>query len=104
MVTSTANSARTEVRPAKQDGISIGFGVFATTDIVKGADVLILDQPPIALVEEKQLKNICSGCYDTSQGRSIDNRRPGLVKACVRCKVVSYCDKVLLFPFPTKKE
>lgn len=97
MVTSTANSARTEVRPAEQNGISIGLGVFATFDIKKGADVLVLDQPPIALVEEKQLKNICSGCYDVGKGGSIDNRRPGLVKACVRCKIVSYCDKVLFF-------
>jgi hypothetical protein len=95
MVTSTANSARTEVRPAEQNGISIGLGVFATTDIKKSADIVVLDQPPIALVEEKQLKNICSGCYDVGKGGSIDNRRPGLVKACVRCKVVSYCDKVL---------
>ncbi|GAM38764.1 SET and MYND domain protein [Talaromyces pinophilus] len=93
MVTSTANSARTEVRPAEQNGISIGLGVFATTDIKKSADIVVLDQPPIALVEEKQLKNICSGCYDVGKGGSIDNRRPGLVKACVRCKVVSYCDK-----------
>lgn len=94
MVTSTANSLRTEVRPAEQNGISIGLGVFAKTDIPKNNDVLVLDQPAIALLEEKQLQKICSGCYDVGKGGSIDNRRPGLVKACVGCKVVYYCDKV----------
>ena len=95
MVTSTANSARTEVRLAKQNGISIGLGVFAKTNIPKNNDILVLEQPAIALVEEKQLQNICSGCYDVGIGGSIDSRRPGLVKACVQCKVVYYCNKVL---------
>jgi SET and MYND domain-containing protein len=92
---SAANSALTEVRPAKQNDISIGLGVFATTDIKKGADVLVINTPIVALVEQKQLQTICSGCFDTSKAASIDNRRPGLVKACARCKVVYYCDKVI---------
>ncbi|EED16036.1 SET and MYND domain protein, putative [Talaromyces stipitatus ATCC 10500] len=90
---SSANSERTEVRPAEQNGVPIGQGVFATIDVKKGADVLVVDNPLIALVEEAQLQNICSGCYDTSKAGSIDNRRPDLVKACTRCKVVYYCDK-----------
>ncbi len=56
MVTCNSNSARTEVRPAEQNGISIGLGVFATTDIKKSADIVVLDQPPIALVEESNRK------------------------------------------------
>ena len=94
MEPSTANSELAEVRPATQDGISIGLGVFAKTDLVKGKEILVLDDPPIALLEEKQLKTICSACFDTSEGGSIDIRKTWLVKACVRCKVVYYCDKV----------
>lgn len=94
---SAANSALTEVRPAKQNDIPIGLGVFAKTNIKKGADVLVINTPMVALVEQKQLERICSGCFDTSKASSIDNIRPGLVKACVRCRVVHYCDKVLLY-------
>lgn len=89
---------QTEIRPAEQNGVSIGQGLFATTAIRKGEDILIVEAPLVALVEEKQLSTICSGCFDTGQPGSIDADDSEPVKACVRCHVVHYCGKVGVTP------
>jgi hypothetical protein len=87
----------TRIAPATDStGADIGNGLFATTHINKGSDILTVDTPFVAVLEEKLLKRVCSGCFDTPRPGKIESHEPGLVKACVRCKVVSYCDKVPL--------
>ncbi|OKL56951.1 hypothetical protein UA08_07822 [Talaromyces atroroseus] len=87
-----AIKTQTRIAPATDtNGQRIGNGLFATGNIHKGDDVLIVDAPFVAAVEEKLLKRVCSGCFDTSRPGKVDVQ--GLVRGCVRCKVVYYCDK-----------
>lgn len=84
---------KTRLARASQNGVDMGMGLFATDGISKGANILTIDEPFVAVLEEKQLKDICSACFDGPEPSKIDYP-PGTVKACTRCRVVSYCDKV----------
>lgn len=91
---SAADSQRTQVRPAEQNGISIGKGVFATVDIDRLGDVLVIDQPLFALLEKDKLDELCSGCFEIWEPSAIEEEHFERPKACSKCKVVHYCSKV----------
>ncbi|RAL11665.1 S-adenosylmethionine-dependent methyltransferase [Aspergillus homomorphus CBS 101889] len=67
----------------------LGRGLFATTDIAPGQDVLNVRTPFVAVLDTHQLGEVCSGCFGRRQLENEDRR----LKGCTGCQIVKYCDK-----------
>ncbi|KAJ5571044.1 Zinc finger MYND-type [Penicillium sp. DV-2018c] len=80
-------ATRTVSQPAP-DGM--GSGLFATTDIEPGQDVLHVKTPFVAVLDSPILEDHCACCFTPEQ-----KIRGRLVKRCTGCRAVKYCDKVL---------
>lgn len=79
----------TKTKSAATDGM--GKGLFATTNINTGEDVVRISSPFVAVLNTPQLDDTCSGCLGK---RHAFKDKPVDLKACVGCQVVKYCDKV----------
>ena len=67
----------------------MGTGLFASSDIRTGEDVVKVSSPFVAVLDTPRLEDTCSGCFGKRQVFSdvMD------LKACTGCQVVKYCDK-----------
>jgi SET and MYND domain-containing protein len=79
-------TTKTEPRPAP-DGM--GNGLFATSDIKIGEDVVHAKVPFVAVLDSPRLEDTCSGCFGKMQMEGGTD-----LKACTGCRVVKYCDRV----------
>lgn len=77
---------RTVPRPAPN---GMGNGLFATTNIKPGEDVLHIKTPFVAILDSPRLEDTCAGCFGK---RQMDTGNE--LKACTGCRVVKYCDRV----------
>ncbi|KAJ5133454.1 hypothetical protein N7526_004819 [Penicillium atrosanguineum] len=78
-------TTKTEPRSAP-DGM--GNGLFATSNIKVGEDVVHARVPFVAVLDSPRLEDTCSGCFGKKQmGGETD------LKACTGCRVVKYCDR-----------
>ncbi|KAL2004381.1 hypothetical protein VTN02DRAFT_2027 [Thermoascus thermophilus] len=76
---------RTTLRPAPG---GMGTGLFATSDISPGQDVLHIKTPFVAVLDTPRLEDTCSGCFGRKQMEETKKLR-----ACTGCRIVRYCDK-----------
>lgn len=79
----------TKTTPQPAPG-GLGRGLFASTDIAVGEDVLHLPVPFVAVLDTEHLGEVCSGCFGQ---RQLEEEGIAL-KGCRGCGVVKYCDKV----------
>ena len=77
---------KTVPRPAPN---GMGNGLFATTNIKPGEDVLHIKTPFVAILDSPRLEDTCAGCFGK---RQMDTGNE--LKACTGCRVVKYCDRV----------
>lgn len=90
MSTKNLPSVDTKAMPRLTE--DMGNGLFATKDIQVGEDVLKINRPFVAVLDTPKLEDTCSGCFGKRQlfyGVTT-------LKACTRCQIVKYCDKVSL--------
>ncbi|KAJ5666982.1 hypothetical protein N7462_011391 [Penicillium macrosclerotiorum] len=66
----------------------MGNGLFATTDIKTGEDVLHAKTPFVAVLDSSRLEDTCAACFGKKQMES-----GAELKACTGCRVVKYCDR-----------
>ncbi|KAJ5811255.1 Zinc finger MYND-type [Penicillium robsamsonii] len=66
----------------------MGNGLFATTDINPGEDVLHIKTPFVAVLDSPRLEDTCAGCFGKRQMETGNE-----LKACTGCRVVKYCDR-----------
>ncbi|KAE8148046.1 SET and MYND domain protein [Aspergillus avenaceus] len=83
----TPLSVRTKTTPGPAPG-GLGRGLFATSTIQSGEDILTVSTPFVAVLDTQRLGDTCSGCLGRSSLEPQDNLR-----ACTACQVVKYCDK-----------
>ncbi|KAL4914717.1 hypothetical protein BDW62DRAFT_189911 [Aspergillus aurantiobrunneus] len=87
-----APSIQTKTTPGPApDGL--GRGLFASTDLRAGDDVLHIESPFVAVLDTERLEDTCSGCFGKRQLES-DPEVKIVPKACTGCQVVKYCDKM----------
>lgn len=67
----------------------MGNGLFATTDIKVGEDVVHANVPFVAVLDKPRLDDTCSACFGKRQMEAGTE-----LKACTGCRVVKYCDRV----------
>lgn len=79
-------TTRTVPQPAPN---GMGNGLFATTDINPGEDVLHIKTPFVAVLDSPRLEDTCAGCFGKRQAETGNE-----LKACTGCRVVKYCDRV----------
>lgn len=72
----------------------MGNGLFATTDIKVGEDVVHAKVPFVAVLDKPRLDDTCSACFGKRQMETGTE-----LKACTGCRVVKYCDRVSLIYF-----
>lgn len=80
-------SVSTKTEPRSYEGM--GNGLFATSDIKVGEDVMHAKVPFVAVLDTSRLEDTCSGCFGK---RQMENSAE--LKACTGCRVVKYCDRV----------
>ncbi|GAQ43304.1 SET and MYND domain protein [Aspergillus niger] len=78
----------TKTTPQPAPG-GLGRGLFASTDIAVGEDVLHIPVPFVAVLDTEHLGEVCSGCFGQ---RQLEEEGIAL-KGCRGCGVVKYCDK-----------
>ncbi|CAI7611766.1 unnamed protein product [Penicillium discolor] len=78
-------TTRTVPQPAPN---GMGNGLFATTDINPGEDVLHIKTPFVAVLDSPRLEDTCAGCFGKRQMETGNE-----LKACTGCRVVKYCDR-----------
>ncbi|KAF9885658.1 hypothetical protein FE257_012640 [Aspergillus nanangensis] len=66
----------------------LGQGLFASTDINPGEDVLHIDTPFVAVLDTQRLTDTCSGCFSQQEVASGSELR-----ACTGCRTVRYCNR-----------
>ena len=88
-------STKTAPGPAP-DGM--GTGLFASTDIQTGGDVLYIKAPFMAVLDTPRLEDTCAGCFGKKMAQEGVLGEIEL-RACMGCRVVRYCDKVGSFAF-----
>lgn len=76
----------------------MGTGLFASTDMQTGDDVLYIKTPFIAVLDTPRLEDTCAGCFGKRMAQEEALAHIEL-KACTGCRVVRYCDKVGSFWF-----
>jgi hypothetical protein len=98
----------------------VGQGLFASSRISAGSAILQVEEPLVAIVDNEHLEETCSSCFAwvppqrkntdsyggdsqlskaslsiggiSSDSLAGDEKR--VLRACVRCKVVRYCNEV----------
>ncbi|PYH89663.1 SET and MYND domain protein [Aspergillus ellipticus CBS 707.79] len=80
-------ATKTTPAPAP-DGL--GRGLFASTDIATGENVLHIPTPFVAVLDKPRLEDTCSGCFGKRHLGNDENT----LKGCRGCHVVKYCDKI----------
>lgn len=80
---------QTKATSAATDGM--GRGLFASSDISTGEDVVKISSSFVAVLNTPHLDDTCSGCLGK---RHAFKDKPLNLKACTGCQVVKYCDKV----------
>lgn len=83
----------TKTTPQPASG-GLGRGLFASTDIAVGEEVLHIPVPFVAVLDTEHLGEVCSGCFGQ---RQLEEEGIAL-KGCRGCGVVKYCDKVKTCP------
>lgn len=80
----------------------MGTGLFASSDIHTGEDVLKISSPFVTVLDTPRLDDTCSGCFGKAQAIADQSAE---LKACTGCQVVKYCDKVGAFYYlsPSRK-
>ncbi|PWY70052.1 SET and MYND domain protein [Aspergillus eucalypticola CBS 122712] len=78
----------TKTAPQPAPG-GLGRGLFASTDIAVGEDVLHIPVSFVAVLDTEHLGEVCSGCFGQ---RQLEEEGIAL-KGCRGCGVVKYCDK-----------
>ncbi|OJJ71851.1 hypothetical protein ASPBRDRAFT_125353 [Aspergillus brasiliensis CBS 101740] len=78
----------TKTTPQPAPG-GLGRGLFASTDIAVGEEVLHIPVPFVAVLDTEHLGDVCSGCFGQ---RQLEEEGIAL-KGCRGCGVVKYCDK-----------
>ena len=113
----TVQTSKTTAAPTKF-GNYIGTGLFASTDIQVGEDVVISKSPFVAVLDTSRLGDTCSGCFGRKQlqrsvqqgqvqGQEQGQEQGGIgikdnafgggeLRGCSGCHVVKYCDKVFM--------
>ncbi|KAI9036710.1 S-adenosylmethionine-dependent methyltransferase [Aspergillus affinis] len=81
-------SVSTKANPGQAPG-GLGKGLFASTSLKTGEDVLSIQNPFVAVLETPRLDDTCSGCFGKRQLENVD----AALKACTGCQVVKYCDR-----------
>ncbi|KAH8432153.1 S-adenosylmethionine-dependent methyltransferase [Aspergillus melleus] len=81
-------SISTKANPGQAPG-GLGKGLFASTNLKTGEDVLSIQNPFVAVLETPRLDDTCSGCFGKRQLENAD----ATLKACTGCQVVEYCDR-----------
>ncbi|GMF77823.1 unnamed protein product [Aspergillus oryzae] len=81
-------SVHTRATPGPAPG-GLGRGLFASTTIKVGEDVLNITSPFVAVLDTPRLSDTCSGCLGSGPFH-----HSGPLKNCTGCKVVKYCDRV----------
>ncbi|KAJ5135393.1 uncharacterized protein N7515_004671 [Penicillium bovifimosum] len=82
-MTSTTSLPSVTTKTVSQPAADFGYdGLFATTDIEPGQDVLHIKTPFAAVLDSPRLEDHCSCCF--SPEREI---REGAVKRCTGCRV-----------------
>lgn len=79
-------AAKAEPRPAPG---GMGNGLFATSDIKIGEDVVHAKLPFVAVLDTPRLEDTCSACFGKKQ---MENGAD--LKGCTGCRTVKYCDRV----------
>lgn len=79
-------TTNTVSRPAPNE---MGNGLFASTAIKTGEDVLHVQTPFVVVLDSPRLQDTCSGCFGK---RQLDSGTE--LKACTGCRAVKYCDRV----------
>ncbi|KAL4783982.1 hypothetical protein BJX76DRAFT_357430 [Aspergillus varians] len=69
-----------------------GRGLFASTDLRTGDDILHIKSPFVAVLETQRLDDTCSGCFGKRLLES-DPESKIVLRACAGCQVIKYCDK-----------
>lgn len=82
-------SVHTKTTPGPA-GNGMGTGLFASSDLGTGEDILRISVPFVAVLDTPRLEDTCSGCFGRRQ--SVADQVD--LKACTRCQVVKYCDRV----------
>ncbi|KAI3004319.1 hypothetical protein CBS147346_5005 [Aspergillus niger] len=78
----------TKTTPQPAPG-GLGRGLFASTDIAVGEEVLHIPVPFVAVLDTEHLGEVCSGCFGQRQ-----LEEEGItLKGCRGCGIVKYCDK-----------
>jgi hypothetical protein len=85
-------SVQTKATPGPAPG-GLGRGLFASTTVQTGEDVLHITSPFVAVLDTQRLGDTCAGCLGKRQLETGSS-----LKGCTGCQVVKYCDKVT-FPF-----
>ncbi|KAI2839093.1 hypothetical protein CBS11350_7797 [Aspergillus niger] len=78
----------TKTTPQPAPG-GLGRGLFASTDIAVGEEVLHIPVPFVAVLDTEHLGEVCSGCFGQ---RQLEEEGIAL-KGCRGCGIVKYCDK-----------
>lgn len=78
-----------------------GTGLFASLKLDCGTDIFTSPLSFVAVLDTPRLEDTCSNCF----GKKVYNRQVSphkddnpQLKACLGCKVVKYCDKVVALP------
>lgn len=88
-------SVHTKTTPSPAPN-GLGTGLFASSDIHTGEDILRISSPFVAVLDTPRLSDTCSGCFGKRQLNADADQAD--LKACTGCQVVKYCDRVSLMP------
>jgi hypothetical protein len=92
---------------ARAAGHGMGNGLFAATNIAMGQEILRIQKPFVAVLDSPRLWDTCSACFGIrrlQRNRGLDEGgHDDDLKACTRCQVVHYCDKVRIFHYQPVK-
>ena len=92
-------------------GPAAGRGLFTSCNLPEGHEILALSDPFVALPDNANLHRVCEQCFEwvdkpdepgEELGDSVASylqKQPGTsLKACLGCRTVYYCGKVVFFP------
>ena len=76
-----------------------GSGLFTSTAIEAGEEVLRIDRPLVSVLDSPHLKDACSNCFvwvpENGVGQFGEEKGAKLkLRACQGCKINRYCSKV----------
>ncbi|KAJ5542318.1 hypothetical protein N7535_004738 [Penicillium sp. DV-2018c] len=83
-------TTKTVSRPAPN---GMGRGLFATTNINPGEDVVHIKTSFVAVLNSLSLHVVCAGCFGKRSTDKLRDFESQALKACAGCRVVKYCDR-----------